>query len=67
MGTKPKYVKPHVNFFHRHNVKFLKFSCLLYKYLKQLKTPTQIKLDNDILGVITQRFIENIHSLLMCA
>ena len=27
----------HVSFFHKHNVKFLKFSCLFQKYLKRLK------------------------------
>ena len=32
------------------------FSCLFQKYLKQLKTLTQIKLDNKILGAITQSF-----------
>ena len=43
-------------FFHRHNVKFPKFSCLFQKYIKQLKTLTQLKLDNSILCVITKRW-----------
>ena len=32
------------------------FSCLFQKYLKQMKTLTQIKLDDRILGVNTQSF-----------
>ena len=43
---------------HRHNVK-LKINCLFQKYLKQLKTLTQIKLYNNVLGVITQSFNRN--------
>ena len=43
--------------FHRHNVTFPKISCLFKIYLKQLNTATLVKLDNMILGVITQSFI----------
>ena len=49
-----KKVKPHVSFFHWPNVKFTKFSCLIQNCLKQMKTLTQLKLGNNILGVITQ-------------
>ena len=44
-------------FFHSHNVKFPhKFSCLFQKYRRYLKILTPPKLDNNILGVITQSF-----------
>ena len=37
--------------FQKYNVGYL-----IQKYLKQLKTLTQLQLNNDILGVITQGF-----------
>ena len=49
-------LSPNVSFYHMQNVKFPKLSCLFQKYLKQLKTLTELKVDNTILGVITQRF-----------
>ena len=41
-------------FFHRHNVKFPQISCLFQNDLKQLKILLKLKLDIDILGLITQ-------------
>ena len=32
----------------RHNVRFEKLSCLFQKYLKQLKTLTDLKIDNNM-------------------
>ena len=61
-----KQLKPNVSFFHRHNVKFPKFSCLFERYLNQLKTLTQVKLDNRMLALITQSLIENTDCLPMC-
>ena len=56
-----------VIFFHWHNVKFSKFSCLFRKYLKQSKALTQPNLNNSIIGVIAQSLIENTDCLSILA
>ena len=52
-------------FFHRHNVKFSKVKLIILKNLKQMKTLTQLKLDNSIL--ITQSFLKDTDCLSVCA
>ena len=54
-------MKPHTTFFHSHNVKFPKFSCLFKKVL----TPS--KIDIIILGIISKVLSVNTDFLWICA